>query len=70
MKKQHELILKSKINEMLKTFEKNSAVIEGFTKHKKISLSPHDIDRDRGKPLSLYEKNVIIYDWLYNVDDM
>ncbi len=39
-------------------------------KTSKLSLSTGDIERDRGKPLSVYERNVIIYDWLYKVEEI
>ena len=37
-------------------------------KRRKLPLTSTDIDRDRGKPLSKYERNIIIFDWLYKVD--
>ena len=32
-------------------------------------LSTKEIDRDRGKPLSKYERNVMIFDWLHTLDE-
>ena len=32
-------------------------------------LSSKEIERDRGKPLSKYERNVMIFDWLHNHDE-
>ena len=36
---------------------------------KDASLSSREIDRDRGKPLSKYERNVMIFDWLHTLDE-
>ena len=33
------------------------------------SLSSKDIERDRGKPLSKYDRNVMIFDWLHTLDE-
>ncbi len=33
------------------------------------SLSCKDIERDRGKPLSKYDRNVMIFDWLHTLDE-
>ena len=43
-----------------------------ITKNKKESnntLSPREVERDRGKPLSKYERNVMIFDWLHTLDE-
>ena len=43
-----------------------------ITKNKKDSnntLSPREVERDRGKPLSKYERNVMIFDWLHTLDE-
>lgn len=32
-------------------------------------ISPKEIARDRGKPLSKYERNVMIFDWLHTLDE-
>ena len=37
---------------------------------KSAALTTKDIDRDRGKPLSKYERNIMIFDWLFNVSDI
>ena len=34
-----------------------------------LSLTAKDIDRDKGKPLSKYERNIMIFNWLQNVDE-
>ena len=36
---------------------------------KDVMLSSREIDRDRGKPLSKYERNVMIFDWLHTLDE-
>ena len=33
------------------------------------TLSTREIERDRGKPLSKYERNVMIFDWLHTLDE-
>ena len=33
------------------------------------SLSSKEIERDRGKPLSKYDRNVMIFDWLHTLDE-
>ncbi len=33
------------------------------------TLSSKEIERDRGKPLSKYERNVMIFDWLHTLDE-
>jgi hypothetical protein len=33
------------------------------------ALSSREIERDRGKPLSKYERNVMIFDWLHTLDE-
>ena len=33
------------------------------------TLSSKDIERDRGKPLSKYDRNVMIFDWLHTLDE-
>ena len=33
------------------------------------ALSTREIERDRGKPLSKYERNVMIFDWLHTLDE-
>lgn len=33
------------------------------------NLTLHDIDRERGKPLSKYERNMMIFNWLHSLDE-
>ena len=33
------------------------------------TISPREIERDKGKPLSKYERNVMIFDWLHTLDE-
>jgi hypothetical protein len=33
------------------------------------TCSPREVERDRGKPLSKYERNVMIFDWLHTLDE-
>ena len=33
------------------------------------TLSCKEIERDRGKPLSKYDRNVMIFDWLHTLDE-
>ena len=51
----------------------SSMVSDGTTaiKQKRDSntLSPREVERDRGKPLSKYERNVMIFDWLHTLDE-
>ena len=32
-------------------------------------MSTKEIARDRGKPLSKYERNIMIFDWLHTLDE-
>lgn len=32
-------------------------------------LTIHDVERERGKPLSKYERNMMIFNWLHTLDD-
>ena len=32
-------------------------------------VSTKEIARDRGKPLSKYERNIMIFDWLHTLDE-
>jgi len=34
-----------------------------------LNLTVKDIERDKGKPLSKYERNIMIFNWLQNVDE-
>ena len=34
-----------------------------------LTLTVKDIERDKGKPLSKYERNIMIFNWLQNVDE-
>ena len=33
------------------------------------NISSKDIERDRGKPLSKFDRNVMIFDWLHTLDE-
>ena len=46
--------------------DKNS---EEKSEKKVITLSSKDIERDRGKPLSKFDRNVMIFDWLHTLDE-
>ncbi|XP_022254002.1 uncharacterized protein LOC106469737 [Limulus polyphemus] len=37
--------------------------------NKSFSLTAKDIERDRGKPLTRYERNMMIFNWLHNVNE-
>lgn len=38
--------------------------------NKNLPLTIHDVERDRGKPLSKYERNMMIFNWLHTLDDV
>jgi len=46
--------------------DKNS---EEKSEKKVVTLSSKDIERDRGKPLSKFDRNVMIFDWLHTLDE-
>ena len=37
--------------------------------HKYYKKKVEEIERDRGKPLSKYDRNVMIFDWLHTLDE-
>ena len=37
---------------------------------KEKSLSCKEVERDRGKPLSKFDRNVMIFDWLHGLDEV
>ena len=50
----------------------SSMVSEGILRPRregKNMLSQREVERDRGKPLSKYERNVMIFDWLHTLDE-
>jgi hypothetical protein len=34
-----------------------------------VFLTPKEVDRSRGKPLSSFDKNMIVFEWLHSADD-
>ncbi|KAK8771640.1 hypothetical protein V5799_025117 [Amblyomma americanum] len=40
----------------------------GVRAKRTLSLTVRDVQRDRGKPLTKYERNMMIFDWLQNLD--
>lgn len=36
---------------------------------KDLPLTLRDVERERGKPLSKYERNMMIFNWLHTLDD-
>lgn len=36
---------------------------------KNLPLTLRDVERERGKPLSKYERNMMIFNWLHTLDD-
>jgi hypothetical protein len=49
-----------------------SAALLRVVKHranKNLSLTIRDVERERGKPLSKYERNMMIFNWLHTLDD-
>jgi len=43
--------------------------LPGLVNPDKVIVSPKEIERDRGKPLSKYERNIMIFDWLHTLDE-
>lgn len=37
--------------------------------NKNLPLTLRDVERERGKPLSKYERNMMIFNWLHTLDD-
>ena len=37
---------------------------------KEKTLSCKEVERDRGKPLSKFDRNVMIFDWLHGLDEL
>ena len=37
---------------------------------KEKTLSCKEVERDRGKPLSKFDRNVMIFDWLHGLDEV
>lgn len=37
---------------------------------KNLPLTLRDVERERGKPLSKYERNMMIFNWLHTLDDI
>lgn len=50
-----------------KTKEEGSK--DGEKKKKEVPLTLKDVERDRGKPLSKFERNMMIFNWLHNLDE-
>ena len=38
-------------------------------RNKNFPVTLRDVERDRGKPLSKYERNMMIFNWLHTLDD-
>ncbi|OQR71426.1 hypothetical protein BIW11_11008 [Tropilaelaps mercedesae] len=47
----------------------STSVEAGRTDGRKTPLTTRDVERDRGKPLTKYERNMMIFNWLHNLDD-
>ena len=52
----------------------SSMISDGINVHRQRkdsnnTCSPREVERDRGKPLSKYERNVMIFDWLHTLDE-
>ncbi|XP_046386645.1 actin cytoskeleton-regulatory complex protein pan-1-like [Ischnura elegans] len=41
----------------------------GAASARNLPLTIRDVERERGKPLSKYERNMMIFDWLHTLDD-
>lgn len=37
--------------------------------NKNLSLTARDVERDRGRPLTKYERNMMIFNWLQTLED-
>ena len=49
---------------------KKSGSQSGSKSRAEKSLSCKEIERDRGKPLSKFDRNVMIFDWLHGLDEL
>ncbi|VEN61540.1 unnamed protein product [Callosobruchus maculatus] len=49
----------------------NQAVVRSAKQRggKNLPLTIRDVERERGKPLSKYERNMMIFNWLHTLDD-
>lgn len=44
-------------------------VVKQRTNSKNLPLTVTDVERERGKPLSKYDRNMMIFNWLHTLDD-
>ncbi|XP_022664285.1 uncharacterized protein LOC111251698 isoform X1 [Varroa destructor] len=61
--------LKRDIQDELRLTSSTSVGAGGRTDGRKTPLTARDVERDRGKPLTKYERNMMIFNWLHNLDD-
>ncbi|KAK2705687.1 uncharacterized protein LOC136030072 isoform X2 [Artemia franciscana] len=62
--------LASAPSRLLKTFKPESPLVtRKGVKDPKLALTVKDVERDRGKPLSRYDRNIMIFNWLHTLDE-
>lgn len=44
-------------------------VVNQHGSNKNLPLTVTDVERERGKPLSKYDRNMMIFNWLHTLDD-
>jgi len=62
-------VLETGVKETLGLEGANKSVITGGLPGIGALVSQKEIERDRGKPLSKYERNIMIFDWLHTLDE-
>lgn len=60
---------KKLLQDELRLTSSTSVGAGGRTDGRKTPLTARDVERDRGKPLTKYERNMMIFNWLHNLDD-
>ena len=49
---------------------KQASKSKSSSSKKEKTLSCKEVERDRGKPLSKFDRNVMIFDWLHGLDEV
>lgn len=66
-KKVRQMYVRRRLLSTYRALERVSDVSRRGAK-RSLSLTVREVQRDRGKPLTKYERNMMIFDWLQNLD--
>lgn len=66
-KKVRQMYVRRRLLSTYRALERMSDVSRRGAK-RSLSLTVREVQRDRGKPLTKYERNMMIFDWLQNLD--